>query len=307
MSRSMLVLGLLASASLHAALVWGPSRETVAQVVQQSIRPVEIELPPAEEPADEPSEPEKAAEPEPAPPPTPDPEPPPEPPAEPPPAPIPDRPADPTPPPPAPPTPPPPLPKPVAPPVAPPPVAPPAPRPSPPAPAATPVQTLAAPSPALADLDSSGGDYAASREGIIAPALRIEWGDRGEALQVLRTAVLPLVLVGRDGVVREQLDLDADGRWKRAPFRSGAGLSARVRVVHGTPAFRDATTAAAGGEQVAVMLTISLERRIDESIRRAAAQHGLPYEVLAAASGRLFVGEGSKVEFEVSRLERRSR
>jgi len=166
---------------------------------------------------------------------------------------------------------------------------------------------LAAPSPALAEIDASGGDYAASRDGIIAPALRIEWGDRGEALEVLQAAVLPLVLVGRDGVVREQLDLGPDGRWKRAPFRSAAGLSARVRVVHGTPAFRDATTAAAAGEQVAVMLTISLERRIDESIRRAASQNGVSYEVLAAASGRLFVVDGRRVEFEVSRLERRSR
>lgn len=157
-----------------------------------------------------------------------------------------------------------------------------------------------------ADLAPDGGDYAGRRDGIIAPALRIEWGDRSEALAVLHAAVLPLVLVGSDGIVREQLDLASDGRWRRGPLRSGTGLSARVRVVHGTPAFRDATAVASGGEQVAVMLTTTLERRIDESIRRAAHQVSVPYESLAAASGRLFVAEGRRVEFEVSRLERRA-
>ncbi len=130
-------------------------------------------------------------------------------------------------------------PEPVSPPAAP---APPAPAPAPPVMAESP--PLDTPAAAKANLPASGGSYLAHPEGVAAPALRLEWGDEQEAWSIVRRAALPVVFVGRDGIVREQLERGSDGRWQRVPFKSGAGLSSRVRVVDGTPAFRSATALA---------------------------------------------------------------
>ncbi len=191
------------------------------------------------------------------------------------------------------------------------PPAPPAPTPPTPAPPAPPVmvkspEPLETPVATKADLPASGGSYLAHRDGVAAPALRLEWGDEAEAISIVRRAALPVVLVGRDGIVREQLERSADGGWQRVPFRSGAGLSARVRVVDGTPAFRSATSMANPGERVAVMLSTALEREIDQATRQAAARMSIPYESLVSISGRLSVRADRRVGFELISFERRS-
>jgi hypothetical protein len=293
MSKSMLLLGLLASVAGHGVLVWlEPARATSAESaeplrVAMATMPVEepeaIEDVPAVE--ETPAEPTVAPEPEPQEPPKPEPEPEPEP--------------EPTP-----------TPEP-----APAPVATPEPLPEPIAPetpveaitpATTPAEPLEAPSPTKADLPSTGGRYLAHRDGVVAPALRLEWGDEDDAMAIVGRAALPVVVVGRDGIVREQLERDARGAWARVPFKSSAGLSARVRVVDGTPAFRNATALANAGERIAVMLTTSLERQIDLATRQAASRLSIPYEALVTISGRLAIGGDRRVSFELISFERRS-
>ena len=307
MSKSMLALGVVASLAAHAALVWGmPSRTkpsesdraTPIAIAMAEVPAVEAEPSPEPEPADD-----SALEPEPKPEPKPEPEA----------APVlepessePESSEPNT-------TEPNPSPEPVAPPAPPLPAppAPPAPTPPTPAPPVPPVmakspEPLETPVAATADLPASGGSYLAHREGVAAPALRLEWGDEAEAISIVRRAALPVVLVGRDGIVREQLERRADGGWQRVPFKSGAGLSARVRVVDGTPAFRSATAMANPGERVAVMLTTSLEREIDQATRQAAARMSIPYESLVSISGRLSVRADRRVGFELISFERRS-
>lgn len=298
MSKSVLALGLVASLAAHAALVWGmPGR--AKPVEPEGAAPIAIamaELPAVEEdPRPEPTPAvESAPEPETEPEPQPQPEAEPEPVIEPDHAPEPDpEPASAvTPEPPAP----------VLPPATP---APPALAPTPPVVAKSP-EPLETPAPAKANLPSSGGSYLAHREGVAAPALRLEWGDEQAAWSIVRRAALPVVLVGRDGIVREQLERSGDGGWQRVPFKSGAGLSSRVRVVDGTPAFRSATALANPGERVAVMLTTSLEREIDQATRQAAARMSIPYESLVSISGRLSVRSDRRVAFELISFERRS-
>ena len=303
MSKSVLALGLVASLAAHAALVWGtPSRAKPTK--SEGVLPIAIamaELPAVEE---EPSpEPEPAVEPAPEPEPEPVPEP--QPAVEPEPTPEPTlesrteielapsaTPES---------TPPVSPPEPVSPPLRPMP-----PTPAPPAPPVIAESPLETPAAAKANLPSSGGSYLAHREGVAAPALRLEWGDEQAAWSIVRRAALPVVLVGRDGIVREQLERSGDGGWQRVPFKSGAGLSSRVRVVDGTPAFRSATALANPGERVAVMLTTSLEREIDQATRQAAARMSIPYESLVSISGRLSVRSDRRVAFELISFERRS-
>lgn len=291
MSKSMLLLGLLASVAGHGVLVWlEPSRSANAESVEP-LRVAMARMPDAEpDPIEEvpaieetPVEPMPAPEPEPQDPPKPEPEPAPDP------NPEPTREPEPAPPPAA-------TPEPIA--------------PEKPAEAAaspaTEAEPLEAPSPTKADLPSTGGRYLAHRDGVVAPALRLEWGDEDDAMAIVGRAALPVVVVGRDGIVREQLERDARGAWARVPFKSSAGLSARVRVVDGTPAFRNATALANAGERIAVMLTTSLERQIDLATRQAAARLSIPYEALVTISGRLAIGGDRRVSFELISFERRS-
>lgn len=302
MSKSMLALGLVASLAAHAALVWGmPNRAKPSET--DAATPITIAM--AELPAveDEPQpEPQPAIEPEPEPEPEPKPEADPEPervpeptreaPSPPAPKPAEMSPVEPQ------------LPRPPAPmPPPPPPIAPPAPS---PVVAGVTAPKLETPASAKADLPASGGSYLAHREGVAAPALRLEWGDERDAVAILRAASLPVVIVGPDGIVREQLARGGDGRWVREPFRGESGLSSRVRVVDTTPAFRAAASLAQPGERVAVMLTTSLERRIDEATRQAAARMSIPYDALVAISGRLSIGSDRRVGFELISFERRS-
>lgn len=293
MSKSMLFIGLLASVAGHGVLVWlEPARSASAESVEplrvaMATMPVEesdsIEETPAEAtPALEP-EPQDAPKSEPEPMPAPAPEATPSPESATAAAVVPE-----------------PLPEPVPEPIA----------PEKPVEAALPAieaaPPLETPSPTKADLPSSGGGYLAHRDGVVAPALRLEWGDEDDALAIVGRAALPVVVVGRDGIVREQLERSGGGAWARVPFRSGAGLSARVRVVDGTPAFRNAVALANAGERIAVMLTTSLERQIDRATRQVASRMAIPYEALVTISGKLVIGGDRRVSFELISFERRS-
>lgn len=282
MSRTMLAIGLLSSIAIHAVLLRAPRESPASQTVARAAAAEVLALPappplPEPPPAEpEPPQPEPPA-PEPPPPPTPPPAPEPA-------APEPAAPA-PTPPPAAPPVP-----------------TPPAPTPAPPAPAAPPLRS---PPPAAAAIADSGGDFAARRDGVPAPEIRIDWGRRDEAMELVRWAALPVVLVEASGVVRHQAVLARDGTWRREAFRATEGLSARVRVVDGSPAFAEVAPLALAGERVAVMLTTAIERRIDEEVRRSGYRQGLDADRIAVVRGRLRLRQRA-IEFEVVELERRS-
>ncbi len=124
-------------------------------------------------------------------------------------------------------------------------------------------------------------------------------------MELIRHAALPIVFVPADGVVREQAVRDRDGRWRREPFRVSRGLSARVRVVDGSAAFAEIAPLVNAGERIAVMPTVSIDRRIDESVRLAAYRLRIDPASLAVVRGRLLLRQRN-VEFEVVELERRS-
>lgn len=284
MSRTMLAIGLLSSLALHGAMLLGP-RLPAAPAAAASARAAEVVLvPPSHEEAIEPfaeeapapeAEPDRvAAEPPPAPEP---------PPASEPPAREATPPAGPT------------VPTPPA-------VTPPSTRVEANPSAAPPLE---APPPSPAAIPASGGDFAARPDGVAVPRIRIDWGPREQALELVRYAALPIVFVAADGVVREQAERGSDGHWRRQPFRAGAGLSARVRVVDGSPAFAEIASLATPRERIAVMPTVAIDRRIDESIRQAAYRLRIDPAEIAVVRGRLLLRQRS-VEFEVLEVERRS-
>jgi len=155
---------------------------------------------------------------------------------------------------------------------------------------------------------SDTGSFAGSRDGEHQAALRIDWGSSTEAMQVIRTAGMRLVLLDAGRNIVAELVQDNRGQWVR---RSGLGpapvpYSTSLRIVDQVPAFRTVGgELSLGQERLAVMVPMDMERAIETAKIKAATQRGLsPSEI--EVFGGVFAVSGGSVSFTIDRLVERT-
>lgn len=136
------------------------------------------------------------------------------------------------------------------------------------------------------------------------PVARIAWGTPEQAQATVRAGGLQLVTVDDQFKVTACI-IERSGAWTKAPLTGLARFSNKVRVVDHVPAFEATWGQCAPGEHLAVLVPVSLERRIDQAMEEAARRAGLQRSHVAACFGRLVI-EPQGLDFRIDRVEQRS-
>jgi hypothetical protein len=186
----------------------------------------------------------------------------------------------------------------------------------PPAPAPQPPQAKPTPTPPRPNLTrtdppqrtpldtSVKGDFAGSPQANRRPVLRIDWGTPGEAMSVVTTAGMRLVLLNNEGGIAGEVAAGSGG-WHRHDSEQHdlSRYSNRVRIVDTTPAFTQAASLRGMGERLAVLLPLALEHDLRTQQHKVAANAGLTAADIRAFYGRFQVERGS-VAFTINGYER---
>ncbi|MEM6259652.1 MAG: hypothetical protein AAGI37_15340 [Planctomycetota bacterium] len=161
-------------------------------------------------------------------------------------------------------------------------------------PAASDKALIASSSEAYADRLSGdlAGDPSGERR---LPRVRIDWGDPADALSLIDSAGLRLVVLdvnGRD-FTSEALK-GREGQWRLVSFRvDGARrYASRLRVVDDVPAFQAVARALDldHGQRLALLLPLELEQRIAAQIARVAVERGHMLSAIRTVGVRVLPG-----------------
>lgn len=172
--------------------------------------------------------------------------------------------------------------------------------------AATPRPTATRSANAATNLPEGGSFRAQPREDrTLVPSARIAWGSEEEALSTLIRGQMQLVLVDRTGDVRATAQRGASGWERAAPPESLSAYSNQVRIVDHVAGFSDASSLMQADEQLAVLIPVGLEYRIQQAMESAGRGIGLERHQIAACYGRL-APDASGMQFHIERVERRN-
>ena len=151
---------------------------------------------------------------------------------------------------------------------------------------------------------ASGGVFRSKVDYSLQPVARIAWGSADDALQLIDTGRMSLVFVDGEGRLTGSAVLSS-GQWRRGGLpTSMASFSNQVRVVEHIPAFAAPASVALGGEHLAVLVPVGLERRIQRAMDASSRSNGLARHEVAACFGRLITDQ-TGLDFQIERVERR--
>jgi len=160
-------------------------------------------------------------------------------------------------------------------------------------------------SPQRVNIDSPG-DFSGTADANQRATLRIDWGSPEEAIAIVATGGMRLVVLSPEGGISAEI-VPRSNQWHRIEFEHPdlSRFSNRVRIVDSTPAFIQAAALRNNGERIAVLLPLSLEHTLRSQQIRTAAEAGLESSGIRAFYGRFRIDSG-RVIFDISGFERRS-
>lgn len=164
--------------------------------------------------------------------------------------------------------------------------------------------------------DPTPGDFAGNSnrtDAAYRPGLRIDWGNERQARRIIKAGRMKLVILRRDRWGRggpsfdTQLTYQGD-QWVTARFDRAAqrGYSNRLRVVDDVPAFGRASRhlTLQPGDRLAVVVPTRIERVLEHAQIQAARQRGLRIEQVRNFAGR-FALVGNELRFHMTYIQPR--
>ena len=154
------------------------------------------------------------------------------------------------------------------------------------------------------------GDFAGNEDGKNQPVLRINWGTIAGTEQSIKTGKMKLVTLGPGNTILNEVKKSDKGKWQRMPIRFNAAdvYSDCIRVVDRVPAFQQlkSNLPLNNGEKLAVLVPVSLEKKIEQAKLIALANKGLGLKDVEIFGGR-FAVNGSRIFFEIDKIQKRRR
>ncbi|WP_432798543.1 hypothetical protein [Poriferisphaera sp. WC338] len=160
------------------------------------------------------------------------------------------------------------------------------------------------------EAEDIAGDFARATEGKPSPVLRIDWGDMEEALNVIRSGGMRLVVY--EGM-NEPIDLEyvlRGGEWRKQRLRVGRRerYSNRLRIVHEVPAFSGVVQNQGWqeGNQLAVMLPRPVEQMLQKAQLTALSRKGLTMSGVHSFAGKFSLQKNKRLDFEITAIHVRT-
>jgi hypothetical protein len=152
------------------------------------------------------------------------------------------------------------------------------------------------------------GDFAGSANGVVDPVVRINWGDLTNAVSILNTSGMKLVIYESDGSVKRQVITNgSEVSTKSLDSTPTIRYSDSLRIVDRVPAFAAIKTALklGGSEHLAVLVPVLVEREIESAKMTEVSRRSLSLRDVKVLGGRFNVTEG-KVIFIIEKVLLRS-
>lgn len=159
----------------------------------------------------------------------------------------------------------------------------------------------------LASQDTPG-DFAGQTDGIVEPVVRINWGSLNNAVSILNTSGMKLVIYESGGSVKRQVVIDGTTvSVKPLHIEPTIRYCDSLRIVDNVPAFAAIKTSLKipSGNRLAVLVPVDVERIIESAKIAEVSRRSLSLRDVKVLGGKFNVA-GGKVIFIIEKVLLRS-
>ncbi|MBW8016270.1 MAG: hypothetical protein FVQ82_08795 [Planctomycetes bacterium] len=154
----------------------------------------------------------------------------------------------------------------------------------------------------------SPGDFAGETDGIADPVVRINWGSLSNAVSILKTSGMKLVIYESSGSVKKQVVIEGVSvSVKPLQIEPAVRYCDSLRIVDNVPAFAAIRTAVkiSSADHLAILVPVNIERIIESAKIAEISRRSLSLRDVKVLGGRFNVA-GGKVIFIIEKVLLRS-
>jgi len=154
----------------------------------------------------------------------------------------------------------------------------------------------------------TSGDFAGTSDGIAEPVVRINWGRIDNAVSVLNTSGMKLVIYESTGSVKKQVVIDrVVAAIKPLHLDSTISYSDNLRIVDNVPAFAAIRNSLkiSPSDRLAVLIPVDVERVIESAKIAEVSKRSLSLTDVKVLGGRFILADG-KLNFIIEKVLLRS-